>query len=198
MPRTRTPALVGLLAAALVAAQPGTEAGARQKTDWFAKAVKSVSAKFEPAEAKPGQTVTFRLTVDLNDGYYTYPTAQADKAAATMTNQLKFPAPGAVVFVGAVTDPPIFDEKSEPDLGIKAYRVNPGTAVYTRKAVVSPKAAAGPVSVKLPAVRLQVCDKNNCFPPKAVPVEATLKVLDGPAVPVDPAFAAEVAKAAGN
>lgn len=198
MTRTRTPAALGLLAAALVAAQPGPPAAARQKSDWFAKAVKKVEAKFEPAEAKPGQTVTFRLTVDLNDGYYTYPTSQPDKAAATMTNQLKFPDTGPVVFVGGVIDPPVYDVKAEPDLGIKELRVNPGTVVYSRKAVVSPKAAAGPVSVKLPAFRLQVCDKNNCFAPKAVPVEAALKVLDGPPVPVDPAYAAEVAKAAGN
>ena len=49
-----------------------------------------------------------------------------------------------------------------------------------------------------PTFRVQVCDKNNCFPPKAVPVEAALKVLPGPAVPVEAAFAAEVAKAVGN
>ena len=197
MPRTRTPAIIGILAAALIAAQPGTPAAGRQKSDWFAKAVKKVEAKFEPADAKPGQTVTFKLTVDLNDGYYTYPTVQGDKAAASMTNQLKFPGPGAVVFVGGVTEPPIYDVKSEPDLGIKEYRVNPGTAVYSRKAVVSPKAAAGAAAVKIPTFRLQVCDKNVCYPPKAVPVEAALKVLDGPPVPVDPAYAAEVAKAVG-
>ncbi|HEX4612573.1 MAG TPA: hypothetical protein VH092_30545 [Urbifossiella sp.] len=196
MRQTRTPALLGFLAAVLVAAQPGTPAGARQKTDWFAKAVKSVQAKFEPAEAKPGQTVTFKLTVDLNDGYHTYPTVQPDKAASAMTNQLKFPDPGVVVFVGDVTDPPVYDVKSEPDQGIKELRENPGTVVYTRKAVVSPKAAAGAAAVKLTTFRLQVCDKNNCFAPKAVPVEATLKVLPGPAVPVEAAYAAEVAKAA--
>jgi plastocyanin len=197
MRQTRTPALIALVAAVAIAAQPDTPAAARQKTDWFAKAVKRVEAKFEPAEAKPGQTVTFKLTIDLNDGYYTYPTAQAEKAAASFTNQLKFPEPGSVVFVGAITDPPIYDIKSEPDLDIKEYRVNPGTAVYTRKAVVSPKATPGATAVKLTAFRLQVCDKNLCYPPRPVPVEATLKVLDGPAVPVEAAFAAEVAKAVG-
>jgi hypothetical protein len=191
------PAVFALLTAVVVAAQPGPPAAAQGKSDWYAKAVKKVEAKFEPAEAKPGQTVTFKLTVDLTDGYYTYPTVQSDKAAASMTNQLKFPDPGTVVFVGAVSDPPIYDVKSEPDLNIKEYRVNPGTAVYSRKAVVSPKAAAGPTTVKMAAFRLQVCDKNNCFPPKAVPAEATLKVLPGPAVPVEAAYAAEVAKAVG-
>ena len=66
---------------------------------------------------------------------------------------------------------------------------------YTRKAVVSPKAAAGPTAVKLSSFKVSVCDKDNCFPPKAVPVEATLKVLDGPAVEVEKAYADEVKKA---
>ena len=48
--------------------------------DWYAKAVRGVSAKFDPAEAQPGQTVTFSLTVELNEGYFTYPLVQKDKA----------------------------------------------------------------------------------------------------------------------
>jgi len=195
----RTPASVALLTAVVVASQPGAPAAAQgKKADWYARAVKKVEAKFEPEEAKPGQTVTFKLTLDLNDGFHTYPTVQAEKAAASFTNQLKFPGPGAVVFVGPVTDPPIYDVKSEPALDIKEYRVNPGTVVYTRKAVVSPKAAAGPAAVKLTDFKIQVCDKDFCFPSRSVPVEAKLKVLPGPAVPVEAAYAAEVAKAVGQ
>ena len=37
-------------------------ATAADKDAWYAKAVKSVSAKIEPAEAKPGQTVTLEFT----------------------------------------------------------------------------------------------------------------------------------------
>jgi hypothetical protein len=195
MRRNRMLALVvpfALLAAAL---PDGPPAAAAQKSDWYAKAVKKVEAKFEPAEAKPGQTVTFKLTVDLNEGYHTYPTVQPDKMAASMVNVLKFPGPGAVVFVGAVADPKDFETKAEPELGIKELRENGGTVVFTRKAVVSPKAAPGPTAVKLDSFKLLVCDKTNCFPSKAVAVEAALKVLDGPAVPVEKDYADEVAKA---
>ena len=59
----------------------------------------------------------------------------------------------------------------------------------------SPKAPAGPATVKLATFSLSVCDKNNCFPSKNVPVEASLKVLDGPPVEVEKAYADEVAKA---
>lgn len=179
---------------ALAAALPDRPADAVQK-GWYDRAVKSVGATFEPAEAKPGQTVTFKLTVDLNDGYHTYPTVQPDKAAADMVNVIQFPGPGAVVFVGAVTDPAKFETKAEPDLGIKELRENGGTVVYTRKAVVTPSATSGPVTVKLTAFKLMVCDKSNCFPPKTIPIEAALKVLPGPAVPVEAAYADEVTKA---
>ena len=177
--------------AAVVAVAPGSARAQK----WYEKAVKKVEGKFTPAEAKPGQTVTFTLTVELNDGYHTYPTAQPDKLAAGMVNVLKFPTPGAVIFVGDTQDPKDFLSKEEPDIGVKELRYNTGTVVYTRKAVVSPKAAAGEAKVKLTTFSLSVCDKTNCFPAKNVPVEAALKVLDGPAVEVEKAYEKEVAKA---
>jgi plastocyanin len=175
-----------------IAVLPATPAAAQK---WYEKAVKKVEAKFTPAEAKPGQTVTFTVTVELNDGFHTYPTVQTDKQAAAMVNEIKFPDPGTLIFVGKVEDPKDQKTKSEPDLGILEMAYCTGTVTYTRKAVVSPKAAAGASTVKLTTFRLSVCDKDNCFPPKAVPVEAALKVLDGPAVEVEKAYAEEVKKA---
>lgn len=184
---------LAMAVAALLAVAPG-EVRAQK---WYEKAVKKVEGRFTPAEAKPGQTVTFTLTVELNDGYHTYPLFQPDKKAESMVNVLKFPAADKLVFVGKPEDPKDFATKEEPDLGIKELRYNIGTAVYTRKAVVSPKATAGETTVKT-TLGLSVCDKNNCFPAKNVPVEAAFKVLDGPAVPVEKAYADEVAKALGE
>jgi hypothetical protein len=192
---TRARAIVfALTVAAAVAVVPGTAHAQK----WYDKAVKKVEGRFAPAEAKPGETVTFTLTVELNAGYHTYPTVQPDKLAAANVNVLKFPDPGAVIFVGKTEDPKDFHTKDEAEIGIKELRYNTGTVVYTRKAVVSPRAAAGEAKVKLAAFSLSVCDQNNCFPPKAVPVEAALKVLDGPAVAVEKAYADEVAKALGG
>ena len=183
--------LFAITVAALLAAQPG--AAGTQK--WYAKAVKKVEAKVTPAEAKPGQTVTFALTVELNDGYHTYPFVQPDPKADGMTNAIKFPTADKLVFVGKPEDPKGFVTKAELDLGIKELRYYVGSVTYTRKAVVSPKAAPGATTVKLDEFTLSVCDETNCFPPKKVPVAATFKVLDGPAVPVEKAYAADVAKA---
>lgn len=161
----------------------------------FDKAVKKVTATFEPAEAKPGQTVTLKVTVELADGYHTYPLVQSDKKAAFMVNKLAFPDAGAVVFVGEAADPANAEVKAEPDLGIAEMKILTGLVVYERKAVVSPTATAGKVTVTLPKFTVSVCDKNNCFPPKTLMPEAAVTVLAGPAVPVEAKFADEVKKA---
>ncbi len=187
----RTMAFVASLAF-LLALLPASPASAQK---WYEKAVKKVEAKFSPAEAKPGQTVTFTVTIELNDGFHTYPTVQADKQAAAMVNEIKFPKADTVIFVGKTEDPKDAKTKAEPDLGILEMTYCTGTVTYTRKAVVSPKAATGATTVKLASFRLSVCDKDNCFPPKKVPVEAILKVLSGGAVEVEKAYADEVKKA---
>ena len=183
-----------LALAAVIAVAPGSARAQK----WYDRAVKKVEGTFTPAEAKPGQTVTFTLTVELNEGYHTYPLSQPDAKAAALVNTIDFPAAGALIFVGKPEDPKTCPAKEEPDLGIKELRYCPGTVVYTRKAVVSPKAPPGAVTVKLITLGLNVCDKNNCFPSKKVPVEATFKVLSGPAVPVEKAYADEVTKAIGG
>jgi plastocyanin len=194
MRATRMIALALPLAAVLAAAPGRTDAAAQK---WYEKAVKGVSAAFDPAEAKPGQTVTFKYTVALNEGYYTYPLAQPEKAAEGFVNKLTFPEPGTVIFVGTAADPDKLPTRPELEQGIKALRYAPGTVTYTRKAVVSPKAAAGEAAAKA-TLKLSVCDKNNCYVPKDVPAEAKLKVLPGPAVEVESAYRDEVTKALGG
>ncbi len=97
---------------ASLAAAPSSAAD--KKPAWWDKAVKKIEARVEPAEAKPGQTVTLKLIVELHDGYFTYPTRQEDPQAMGMINTLKFPKDGAVVFVGETADPADYLTKPEP------------------------------------------------------------------------------------
>jgi hypothetical protein len=161
---------------------------------WYTKAVKKVELSIEPAEAKPGQTVTVKLLVDLNPGYHTYPTKQPDENAANFVNKLLFPAADTLIFVGETQDPAEYDTKAEPDLMIKDLRTLPGKVVYERKAVVSPKAAVGEATITVKDFRLSVCDAKNCFPAKKMTPAATIKVATG-SVAVAKEFADEVKKA---
>jgi len=196
MPRNRMLAWLLLPVTLGLVAVPPAAGTTGQK--WYERAVKKLSAEIIPAEAKPGQTVTFSLTLELNDGYHTYPTVQADPSAAGMVNVFKFPDPGTVIFVGEVENPRNAKTKADPEAGIRELRYYAGKVTFTRKAVVSPAAKPGTATVKLAAFKLSVCDAERCYPPKDVPVEATVKVLDGPPVPVDPAYADEVRKALGS
>lgn len=177
---------------ALVLAAPA----ARADDDWYAKAVQGVELTIDPPRAKPGQVVTLKLTVKLSDGYHTYPTRQKEKAAAGMVNKLTFPddVPGLLV-VGDTKDPDKADVKMEPDLGILELRTYHGTLTYERPAVLLPTAAAGDRTVTVKAFRLNVCDANNCFPPKTLTPSATLTVQPGPAVEVPKEYAEAVRKA---
>ena len=145
--------------------------------DWYAKSVKSLELTVIPAEAKPGQTVTVRLTLELNEKYHTYPLAQPDPRASDQINKLNFPDadPNGLIFVGTVKEPENPTKKAEPALGIKEMYLYSGIVTYERKAVVSPK-ASGTVSLTIPKFMLQVCDENNCFPPKTLKPEAKLTV----------------------
>lgn len=162
--------------------------------DWYAKAVRSVEAAIDPGTARPGQTVKFRLTVDLHEGYHTYPTLQPDKKAAAMVNKLTFPEPGALIFVGTVKDPEKPDIKPEPLLGIKELRTYSGRVVYERTAVVSPKASGGEFTIAVKEFLLNVCDADTCYPAKKLVLEAKVTVA-GAAMPVEKEWQTEVEKA---
>jgi hypothetical protein len=154
-------------------------------------AVKKVQAVFEPAEAKPGQTVTLKITVQLADGYHTYPVVQPAPEAKYSVNAITFPKDGPLIFVGQTVDPVEPKEKKVDDYELLVY---PGGGTWIRRAVVPPTAKAGAVTAKV-KFKLLVCDENTCFPPKTHDLEATLKILEGPAVPVDAKYKDEVEKA---
>ncbi len=167
---------------------------AAEKPAALPKGVEKVEASITPADAKPGETVIFKLTVTLLDGFHTYPLVQPDKLAGDMVNKLVFPEAGTLIFVGEALDPPGAESKAERLLGIKALNYYHGKVVYERKAVVSPKAVVGAATVAIPKFVLSICDKDSCFPPKTLAPVAAFKVLDGPAVAVDKKYAAEVEK----
>jgi DsbC/DsbD-like thiol-disulfide interchange protein len=155
------------------------------------EAIKKVEAVFEPAEAKPGQTVTLKIVVQLADGYHTYPVHQPAPEAKYSTNSIAFPKDGPVIFVGETVDPPGAKAKKEDTYELLTY---PGGGTWMRKAVVPPTAKAGTVAAKV-KFTMQVCDENACFPPKKYDLEVPLKILDAPAVAIDPKYKAEVEKA---
>jgi hypothetical protein len=159
----------------------------------FEEVAKKIEAKFEPATAKPGQTVTLKITIQLIDGWHTYPVFQPEKSAKFLVNKFVFPDPAAVVYVGEMEDPAGAKEKPNPLKEGDKYFVYAGGATWERKAVVLPSAKGGAASSKL-TLKVLVCDKENCLPQKTVELQPVLKIAGDP-VAVEPKYKAEVEKA---
>src|SRR5438128_6294810 len=114
----------------------------------FENVVRKVEAKFEPATAKRGETITWKLTVELAPGWHTYPVNRLPKDGKFQQyTEIKFPSSPDVYFVGRVTDPSYRTEKQEV---IGEVRVVEGTAVWGRPVVVSPKATPGRKTITVP------------------------------------------------
>ena len=77
-------------------------AAALAQNQSFKDVVKKVEAKIEPVSAKRGETVKWTLTVELIEGWHTYPTTQVDPNASSYVNKFKFPRDDNVVFVGTL------------------------------------------------------------------------------------------------
>ena len=160
--------------------------------------IATVEAKIVPAEAKPGQLVTFELTVIPAAGAYTYPVKVPEGQVGA--NIIRVPPPGDLIFVGDITDPA--GAKSKPSdlnpLAEDKYYPHPARPTWRLTAVVSPDAKPGKKAVPLTGTILQACDKSNCYTtPLKSPPTAEVTVLDGPAVEVPPQYAAAVREALG-
>jgi cytochrome c biogenesis protein CcdA len=140
-----------------------------------------VSMEISPKQAKPGQPVTFKVTISPELGCWTYPsnTKQSSK------NMFLFPSKGDVVFLPIVTDPPGAKTKKS---GTETLQYYPDEVSWTFEGVVSPSATPGLKKVELKNSYLQVCNEMNCLP-FGRPVLAEMEVLAGPAETVPEKFA---------
>ena len=186
---------LALISFGLVVALASPAVAQRRPKLNFENAVQSIQGSIEPAEARPGQTVTYKVTVRLNPEWYTYPTEQLDGDFKQSRTTLKLPASSDLIFVERLTDPPDFKTKMSSS---GSYLYYPGGVTWEVKAVVSPNAAPGEKRVPLKAFTIVVCNEvtENCLAPTTVPVEASFKVT-GPKMVVEPKYLAAVNDALG-
>lgn len=145
--------------------------------------VADVTTEIVPAKAKPGDPVTFKLTVSPKAGGYTYPTKGGPGQFGL--NDLT-PSPGGpITFTGPPTDPP--GAKQKPGLNpgdIDLYYTDPVT--WELEGTVAAGAKPGRQTVTLTGVRVQACDDRSCYPGPTPAAEFEVLPGDGTPVKVQP------------
>jgi len=154
----------------------------------FDTAVQSIKARIEPAEAKAGQTVKYKLTIELFPDHWTYPTVQSNLKEKATVNKFQLPPAGDLIFVEPISDPPDSHTKPSPEGGELVYYPDGATWEFT--AVVSPKATPGEKEIAVRLAKILVCNNQGCISPGSVPIKevgAKFKVLPG-SVEVEPRY----------
>jgi thiol:disulfide interchange protein DsbD len=170
------------LATLLIAALPGVAVAAPKPAS--DDAIRKLEASFDPPTARPGQTVTFKIALELNPGWHVYPTIQPDPAADAKITNITFTAPKGLSFAGPVKNPPGFKTQSEETVrGQAQARIYEGKVVWERRVKVPTDAKPGDKSIQA-LVDMQVCNKEGCRPSKPRKLDAVLKVTADAAAPV--------------
>lgn len=183
MPRTSR--ILVLSAALLCIASPSFAdeffgaAKSKQRGDPFKDAVEKITVSLEPAEAKRGQTVTWKVTVKLAPGWHTYALKQTEKDFESSVTTFEFPDSADIKWVGRISEPPSL-QKLE---GGKTVLQHEDEVTWSRHLVVRPGAQPGKKILQA-KVRLVVCNERGCLPPEDVPLTAELTITDGQ-VPVE-------------
>lgn len=149
------------------------------------QAVKGIDVAVDPVKAARGQTVTWRLTIEVENGWHTYPAEQTEPEAKDFVNQFTFPKPGDIVFVGK-TEARADRLNVDP---LKAVELE-GKVVFERPFVLSPSATPGDKDETV-TLKFTVCDASRCLPPKTIRLPLHITVTDAK-VAVDPKYAPEV------
>src|SRR5262249_51257212 len=149
-----------------------------------------------PETAKRGETVTWRLTIELDKGWHTYPTQQSDSSenAQSQVTEIQLENYDGLIPVGPFKNPPGAHTTAKPKLKIKKLYFYEDKVTWEQRFVVDPRTNPGTKEVKA-SITVFACDEVSCLSPKTVERTATLKVSDAAPVKEDPLYKDAVAKA---
>jgi len=151
------------------------------------KTFKPTTATFttavEPAEAKPGDVVTFKVTVKLEEGYHIYKYSKKQGDGPILTS-FDFFDPAGLEIEGdwtASSDPEKHKDPNFPELAAVEYHEDEVT--WSIKAKIPAGTAAGKRTLRCQA-RYMICDAKTCsVPGRWTLPDAELTVATGDAAP---------------
>jgi thiol:disulfide interchange protein DsbD len=156
------------------------------KNPKFREAMPYARATVSPTTARRGETVTWTLTIELKQGYHTYPTQQPENKEAAVTRFL-FPKGGDLIPVGTLQEP---QWKLTNDNGAPQREIE-GKLVFEKKFVVRSDAKPGEKELKV-GTQFEICKERICLPVEKLTFKNTVTVTDEPPVPVDNQYQGDV------
>lgn len=151
--------------------------------DRFDNVVKKLEAKLEPATAKPGDTLKFKLTLDIIPGWHIYANRQLDPESAYVTG-ISFPGVAGLELVGELAEPTNGHTIANPEGG-QPLMVFDGNFTWEQSFRVTEKAANGTMRVPV-KLKMQVCNDANCLPQERRELFAELTITGGATTAVPP------------
>lgn len=183
--RIRWPIAAGvILALGLAGAGPALAQQAKPKhrdTRDSLKPVENVAIKatVEPAVAKPGDTVTYKVEVTVEEPWHIYAFAKAQPKEGPRATQFDFFDPGGLQPGEAWKpdgDPTRKKEPAFPDLDAVEYHT--GTVVWSVPVKIPADAKPGKKTLQS-QIYFQICDENSCKPPTYWTVPAATVTVQG-------------------
>lgn len=127
-----------------------------------------------PETARPGESVSVRLTAEIEPDWYVY--AHTLTAKGPIATRFKFDLPDGVTAIGAIEAPEPevkYDEGFEVNVQIYHDKVT-----FEQRLLLNADLQTTAVSIA-GSVRFQTCSGTKCLPPKTVPFNLTLAIEEG-------------------
>ncbi len=173
--------ILACVAPAFSQTAPGAQRfGSASKVEW--------TARFDPAEARAGDSITLRLRAQIEEGWHLYATELKIRGPVATRLEPKLPEGWALAGAWKSSVEPV--EKFDKGFnGIAHYF--PGEVEFSAPVVVG-AGAPGEMAVEGTAF-FQVCTDEMCLPPSRVTWTAPLRLLEGGSAPPPPGPAASPA-----
>ncbi|QEH36409.1 Thiol:disulfide interchange protein DsbD precursor [Aquisphaera giovannonii] len=137
----------------------------------------TLSLAVEPAEAKPGQTVTLKVTAKLNPGWHIYTYAKKQEGDGPRNTLFDLFGPAGLEIAGPWKASKEAESHAEPAFENKVFSYYEDEVTWSLPLKVPADAAAGKKQIRLQA-SYQICNAESCsFPGRWTLPAATLTVL---------------------
>jgi thiol:disulfide interchange protein DsbD len=183
--RIRWPLAAGvILALGLFGAGPAWAQQAKPKhrdTRDSLKPVQDVAIKatVEPATARPGDTVTYKVEVTVDEPWHIYAFAKAQPTEGPRATQFDFFDPAGLQPGEAWKPDKAPVRKKEPAFpNLDAVEYHTGTVVWSVPIKIPADAKPGKKSLQT-QIYFQICDENSCKPPTYWTVPAATVTVEG-------------------